>query len=122
MSRQKRKPRAAKKQATPKPKADKQRRWDDWVAEDRLRKHTEENQELAANLYREARDQQQAEARAKKAANTSHKRKSVTNLGSERASFRDSEDRSSSVAAPSARNKRTREWDLEKVSTRRVSV
>lgn len=91
-------------------------RWDDWVAEDRLRKYNEENQELAANLFREARDQQKAESRAKKAANTSHKRKSTQGIGSELASLRDSEDRSSSVAAPT-RNKRQRDWDVEKVST-----
>lgn len=90
-------------------------RWDDWVEEDRLRRWNEENQELAANLFREARDQQKAESRAKKAANTSHKRKSIQTAGSERASFRDSEDRSSSVAAP-ARNKRQRDWEIEKVS------
>lgn len=91
-------------------------RWDDWVMEDRLRKNTEENNELAADLFREARTQRDVEARAKKVSSSSAKRRSGGTLGSERPSYRDSEDGSSSIAAPARGTKRGRDYDIEKAS------
>ena len=84
--------------------------------EDRLRKNTEENNELAADLFREARTQRDIEARAKKGSLSSAKRKSGGTLGSERPSYRDSEDGSSSIAAPARGTKRGRDYDVEKAS------
>ncbi|KAF7720021.1 Uncharacterized protein PECH_008107 [Penicillium ucsense] len=81
--------------------------WDDWVLEDRLRKATEENRELAANLRREV----EAAARQKNAKPTSKKR-----AMSERSSVRDSEERGNSV--PGRASKRARgETDIEKEET-----
>lgn len=79
--------------------------WDDWVLEDRLRKATEENRELAANLRREV----EAAARQKNAKPTAKKR-----AMSDRSSVRDSEERGNSV--PGRASKRARgETDIEKV-------
>ncbi|KAJ5880305.1 Chromatin modification-related protein eaf3 [Penicillium subrubescens] len=81
--------------------------WDDWVLEDRLRKATEENRELAANLRREV----EAAARQKNAKPTAKKR-----AMSDRSSVRDSEERGNSV--PGRASKRARgEADLEKEET-----
>ncbi|KAJ5988039.1 Chromatin modification-related protein eaf3 [Penicillium waksmanii] len=78
--------------------------WDDWVLEDRLRKATEENRELAANLRREV----EASARQKTAKPNKNKRPL-----SDRGSVRDSEERGSSV--PGRGNKRSKgETDIEK--------
>ena len=85
--------------------ADHSSRWDDWVLEDRLRKATEENRELAANLRREV----EASARQKTAKPNKNKR-----ALSDRGSVRDSEERGSSV--PGRGNKRAKgENDIEKV-------
>ncbi|OQD68622.1 hypothetical protein PENDEC_c033G05028 [Penicillium decumbens] len=62
--------------------------WDDWVLEDRLRKATEENRELAANLRREV----EASVRQKQIKPASKKR-----AMSDRSSVRDSEERGNSV-------------------------
>ncbi|KAJ5369805.1 Chromatin modification-related protein eaf3 [Penicillium cataractarum] len=81
--------------------------WDDWVLEDRLRKATEENRELAANLRREV----EAAARQKNAKPTAKKR-----AMSDRSSVRDSEERGNSV--PGRASKRARgETDIEKEET-----
>ncbi|KAJ5585539.1 Chromatin modification-related protein eaf3 [Penicillium hispanicum] len=76
--------------------------WDDWVLEDRLRKATEENRELATNIRREA----EASLRAKNARANPKKR-----AMSDRSSVRDSEERGGSVGRA---NKRVRENDIEK--------
>lgn len=80
-------------------------RWDDWVLEDRLRKATEENRELASNLRREV----EASVRQKQVKPASKKR-----AMSDRSSVRDSEERGNSV--PGRAGKRARgENDIEKV-------
>ncbi|KAF9888114.1 Esa1p-associated factor [Aspergillus nanangensis] len=78
--------------------------WDDWVPQDRLRKFTEENRELATTLRREA----EAAFRQKNTTKTSTKRRG----GSDRSSARDSEERQMSV--PGRGTKRGRENDIEK--------
>ncbi|KAJ5637697.1 Chromatin modification-related protein eaf3 [Penicillium lividum] len=78
--------------------------WDDWVLEDRLRKWSDENRELAANIRREA----EASLRAKNVKPGTKKR-----AMSERSSVRDSEERGNSVSARG--NKRVRENDIERV-------
>ncbi|CAG7953962.1 unnamed protein product [Penicillium salamii] len=77
--------------------------WDDWVLEDRLRKHTEDNRELANNLRREA----EASYRLKNTKASAKKRG-----GSDRDSVRDSEERGASV--PGRGTKRARDNDIEK--------
>lgn len=77
-------------------------RWDDWVPQERLRKFTEENRELAATLRREA------EAALRQRKGSSKKRG-----GSDRSSARGSEERQSSV--PARGTKRNRDYELEKV-------
>ncbi|CAG7920859.1 unnamed protein product [Penicillium olsonii] len=79
--------------------------WDDWVLEDRLRKHTEDNRELANNLRREA----EASYRLKNTKASAKKRG-----GSDRDSVRDSEERGASV--PGRGTKRARDNDIEKAS------
>lgn len=77
--------------------------WDDWVLEDRLRKATEENRELAANLRREV------ETSTRRNAKTNKNKRAL----SDRDSVRDSEERGSSV--PGRGNKRSKgENDIEK--------
>ncbi|KUM62573.1 hypothetical protein ACN42_g4546 [Penicillium freii] len=77
--------------------------WDDWVLEDRLRKHTEDNRELANNLRREA----EASFRLKNTKVTAKKR-----AGSDRDSVRDSEEGGS---VPGRGTKRARDSEIEKV-------
>ncbi|KAF2107272.1 mortality factor 4-like protein-like protein 1 [Lophiotrema nucula] len=80
--------------------------WDDWVPEDRLRKLTQENRELANNL----RHEMLAAQRAAKAQPAPTKKQP-------KGSGRGSEERQTSVAAPGPRGqKRFRDQDLEKVS------
>lgn len=82
--------------------------WDDWVPEDRLRKLTQENRELANSLRHEMLAAQRA-ARAPPPAATKKKTQ---------ASTRGSEERQTSVAATGPRGqKRLRDHDLEKVSS-----
>jgi MRG len=88
-------------------------RWDDWVPQDRLRKLTEDNRELAASLRR---DVMQAESRQRipKAAVSSKKGRTQ---GSEIDSGRGSEDRNSSVPAGGRGTKRGKDNEIEKVAT-----
>ncbi|OQV04804.1 RNA binding activity-knot of a chromodomain-containing protein [Cladophialophora immunda] len=80
--------------------------WDDWVPQDRLRKPTEDNRELAAHL------RQQAILKA----NPKMAGKTRRGQGSEIGSGRGSEERTSSVPAAGGRgSKRARDNDLEKV-------
>ncbi|KAJ5298903.1 uncharacterized protein N7443_007023 [Penicillium atrosanguineum] len=79
--------------------------WDDWVLEDRLRKASDENRELASNLRRDV------EQSARKQAKPTAKKRAM----SDRSSVRDSEERGASV--PGRGGKRARgENDIEKVS------
>ena len=80
-------------------------RWDDWVPQDRLRKFTDENRELATTLRREA------EAAFRQKPNKAIMKKRG---GSDRSSARGSEERQMSV--PGRGTKRARENDIEKVS------
>ncbi|OJI98505.1 hypothetical protein ASPVEDRAFT_464484 [Aspergillus versicolor CBS 583.65] len=77
--------------------------WDDWVPQDRLRKFTEENRELATTLRREA-----EAALRQKSTKTSVKKRG----GSDRGSARGSEERQTSV--PGRGTKRARDNDVEK--------
>lgn len=79
--------------------------WDDWVPEDRLRKLTPENKELAHNLRH---DMLQAQ-RSQRALPTSHKKKAHS-------STRGSEERQTSVAAGTGPRgqKRGRDYEIEK--------
>ncbi|KAL1983449.1 hypothetical protein VTN96DRAFT_10355 [Rasamsonia emersonii] len=76
--------------------------WDDWVPQDRLRKFTEENRELAATLRRDA------EAALKQRSGKGSKKRG----GSDRDSGRGSEERQSSV--PARGTKRSRDNEIEK--------
>lgn len=78
--------------------------------EDRLRKHTEDNRELANNLRREA----EASFRLKNTKTTAKKR-----AGSDRDSVRDSEERGS---VPGRGTKRARDSEIEKVYTITTSI
>ncbi|EOA90580.1 Esa1p-associated factor [Exserohilum turcicum] len=80
--------------------------WDDWVPEDRLRKLTPENRELANNL----RHEMLAAQRAARAQPAPAKKKA-------QGSVRGSEERQSSVTAAPRGQKRVRDNDLEKEET-----
>ena len=85
------------------------------MPQDRLRKNTEENRELAINLKKAA--QEQAQPRSAKPSATSKTRKGQT---SEVGSGRGSEARDSSV--PARGTKRARDNDIEKVRNLPLSV
>ena len=80
------------------------RSWDDWVPEDRLRKLSPENRELANNL----RHEMLAAQRAARAQPAPAKKKA-------QGSARGSEERQTSVSAAPRGQKRVRDNDLEKV-------
>lgn len=82
--------------------------WDDWVAQDRLRKFTEENKELAQDLKREMDD---SRARAAPKSTTSKKK----TAGSDLSSARGSEERHSSLPVTGRGSKRGRDNEIEKV-------
>ncbi|MCJ1340529.1 Esa1p-associated factor [Bachmanniomyces sp. S44760] len=83
--------------------------WDDWVNQDRLRKLTEENKELAQNLKKDV-DIQRHRVLPKTAPSSS-KRKTA---GSDLSSTRNSEERMSSVPAIGRGQKRGRDYELDK--------
>jgi hypothetical protein len=90
------------------------RRWDDWVPQERLRKLTEENKELAANLKKDM--EAQRRAATGKPASMSHKKRPYGSdvTGS---SARGSEDRSSAVPQGPRGQKRGREIEgIDKVN------
>jgi mortality factor 4-like protein 1 len=81
--------------------------WDDWVPADRIRKFTDENKELAAQLHAQMKHLQQK--------STKQPKKGGKANGTE--SARGSEERSAGVAAPGGRGpRRARDYDLEQVS------
>ncbi|KAJ9639696.1 Esa1p-associated factor [Knufia peltigerae] len=82
--------------------------WDDWVPQDRLRKLTDDNRELAANLRREA-------TAAVTKAPPKSTGKTRRGQGSEFGSGRGSEERTSSVPAGGRGTKRARDNDIEKM-------
>lgn len=90
--------------------------WDDWVPQDRVRKFTDENKELAAQLHAQmkALQQKSAPSVAKSVA-----KKGTRANGSDFSSARGSEERHVSTAAQSGRGpRRNRDYDLENVSYR----
>lgn len=86
--------------------------WDDWVPQDRVRKFTDENKELAAQLHNQMKMLQQ---KAPKSITKSGKRANGSDFSS-----RNSEERNASVAAQSGGGRggqrRHRDYDLEPVS------
>jgi hypothetical protein len=92
--------------------------WDDWVPQDRVRKFTDENKELAANLHNQMKELQR-ETRAPK----SSLKKGGRANGSDFSSARGSEERHTSMAAQSGRGgpRRNRDYDLEPVSISCIS-
>jgi mortality factor 4-like protein 1 len=88
--------------------------WDDWVPQDRVRKFTDENKELAAQLHSQMKALQQKSAPS--AAKSATKKGTRAN-GSDFSSARGSEERHVSTAAQSGRGpRRNRDYDLENVS------
>jgi len=82
--------------------------WDDWVMQDRVRKLTDDNRELAGNLRR------QATAAANPKAASKAVTKTRRGQDSEIGSGRGSEERNSSVPAGNRGSKRARDNDIEK--------
>ena len=93
-------------------------RWDDWVPQDRLRKLTEDNRELAASLRRDA---MQVESRQRNPKSGTTSKKGRTQ-GSEIGSGRGSEERNSSVPAGGRGSKRGKDNEVEKVATPEFST
>ncbi|KAK2748857.1 Esa1p-associated factor [Onygenales sp. PD_40] len=87
--------------------------WDDWVLQDRLRKATDDNKELAATLRRDA------EAAFRQRANKASAKKRGD---SDFSSMRDSEERQSSVAARGTKRSRDQEIEKEEHFNSRPSV
>lgn len=85
-------------------------RWDDWVPQDRLRKLTDENRELAQNLKREL---DATRRPPPKSASTSKRRAQGSDIGSGRGS----EERHSSLPAGGRGTKRNRDYEIEKVGS-----
>ena len=87
--------------------------WDDWVPQDRVRKFTDENKELAAQLHN------QMKALSKQSKAGGKKGQGGKANGSDFSSARGSEERTASVAAQSGRGgqRRTRDYDIENVSS-----
>lgn len=84
--------------------------WDDWVPQDRVRKFTDENKELAAQLHNQMKMLQQKTPK-------SVSKKGGRANGSDLSSARGSEERHASVAAQAGRGpRRNRDYDLETVS------
>lgn len=89
------------------------RRWDDWVPQERLRKLSEENKELASNLKKDM-DAQRRAASGKPPLTSMKKRPYGSDLTS---SARGSEDRSSAVPPGPRGTKRGRDIEgIDKVS------
>lgn len=86
--------------------------WDDWVPQDRVRKFTEENKQLAAQLHEQMKALQGKPAPS---ASKSAKSKGRAN-GSDFSSARGSEERGSMAAQGGGRApRRLRDYDLEQV-------
>jgi mortality factor 4-like protein 1 len=90
--------------------------WDDWVSQDRVRKFTDENKELASQLHQQLKLLQSGKNAAKQAGKKTTG-KATTN-GSDMGSARGSEERAAGAAAMTTGRgpRRTRDYDLEHVS------
>jgi MSL3-like protein len=86
--------------------------WDDWVAVDRIRKFTEQNKELAAQLQSQMRNLQKSSSKLPK--------KGPRANGTE--SARGSEERTSGLFSVGRGPRRARDYDLEQVSGRCARV
>ncbi|KAI9869897.1 MAG: Esa1p-associated factor [Pleopsidium flavum] len=86
--------------------------WDDWVPQDRLRKLTDENKQLAQDLKHESDAAHRQRTAPTKATPASTKKKAA---GSDLSSTRGSEERNSSVPATGRGLKRGRDFEIEKV-------
>ena len=86
--------------------------WDDWVPQDRLRKFSDENKELAQSLKKEMDALRQRTAPKVSAAFGKKK-----NASSDLSSTRGSEERNSSVPVTGRGQKRGRDFEIEKVCT-----
>ena len=96
-------------------------RWDDWVPQERIRKLTDENKELANNLKKDMDAQRRAAAGKPPLMSATKKRPYGSDLTA--SSMRGSEDRSSAAPPPPPRGvKRGREIEgIDKVCQRELS-
>jgi mortality factor 4-like protein 1 len=86
--------------------------WDDWVPQDRVRKFTDENKDLAAQLLNQYRMLQSGKS-------AKQPKKGTRQTGSDMSSARGSEERTAGTAMASGRGpRRARDFDLEQVSWR----
>jgi len=88
------------------------------VPEDRLKRFTEENREMASSMQREEKRRAKEEKEARKSTATAASKRKSTLGGSELGSVRLSEERSSSMQAPMRGTKRGRDYEIEKVGLR----
>jgi hypothetical protein len=87
--------------------------WDDWVPQDRVRKFTDENKELAAQLHNQMK---MLQSKAPKSVGKGQGKRGAN--GSDFSSARGSEERGSVAAAPGRGGpRRNRDYDLEHVSS-----
>ncbi|PBP21950.1 keratinolytic protein, partial [Diplocarpon rosae] len=87
--------------------------WDDWVSQDRVRKFSDENKELAAQLHNQLKDVKHGKSSKKRT------------QGSDFSSARGSEERHASTAAQNGRgaaSRRNRDYDLDNVSPYPLSL
>lgn len=93
--------------------------WDDWVPQDRVRKFTDENKDLAAQLlaqFKMLQSGKTAKQSAKKLGPATSSRGGAPN-GSDMSSARGSEERGAAAATTTGRGpRRARDYELEQVS------
>lgn len=84
--------------------------WDDWVPQDRVRKFTDENRDLAAQLLAQYKSLQAGKS-------SKQPKKGARAAGSDMSSARGSEERTAGATTSSGRGpRRARDYDLEQVS------
>lgn len=83
--------------------------WDDWVSQDRIRKFTDENKELASQLRQQSKLHQSGKTASKNP-------KKMTGRGSDLGSARGSEERMPAATTTGRGPRRTRDYELEHVS------
>ncbi|PBP21462.1 keratinolytic protein [Diplocarpon rosae] len=87
--------------------------WDDWVSQDRVRKFSDENKELAAQLHNQLKDVKHGKSSKKRT------------QGSDFSSARGSEERHASTAAQNGRgaaSRRNRDYDLDNLYYAAMSI
>jgi mortality factor 4-like protein 1 len=90
--------------------------WDDWVPQDRVRKFTDENKDLAAQLLAQFKSLQSGKT-AKQSAKKGPAASSRAPNGSDMSSARGSEERTAGAATTTGRGpRRARDYELEQVS------